>query len=451
MKKYFKTVLIALLGSAVFFASCKDDDGTKSSECDILSFGVSSVDWSINGTNIVHTYPLETAEGQLTPSISLSPGASINPPASQAQNFFTSQGVRYTVTAEDGVTKKTFTARAVRMRESTMGCEIVSFNVGGVEWDFVDDTLFTYHYPKGTVAGQLAPDIVLMPGATVNPPSGSSQNFYTEQGVKYTVTAADGVTKKTFTARAEVTPSLTGCSIESFSVNGIAWDIDEDGLISYAYPSKTAAGPLTPIIRLSMGASISPAANLPQNFFTAEGFAYTVTAEDGVTTKTYTAKATIRELAIVLANKMGWTATARHAYHPWDDAGGGQPELILDGDVTTGWHTMANWDAPPPHCIVVDMKEVKAVTSIVMHHHPDHPDWIYYDDIRIYLRNESFDPNNDPGDGALFEYKWDGVSNPLVFDLPEPVDGRYVIVYFPTVMAPNPYVSFTELDVYVEE
>jgi hypothetical protein len=42
----------------------------------------------------------------------LSPGATINPPANEAQNFFTPQGVTYTVTAEDSVTTKTYIAKA---------------------------------------------------------------------------------------------------------------------------------------------------------------------------------------------------------------------------------------------------------------------------------------------------------------------------------------------------
>ncbi|MDR0714973.1 MAG: leucine-rich repeat protein [Bacteroidales bacterium] len=92
-------------------ASCKKDK--LQSSADITAFAVNDVAWTISGTNITHTYPTETQEGSLTPTITLSPGATVSPASGAAQDFFTPQGVTYTVTAEDGVTKKTYTAKAV--------------------------------------------------------------------------------------------------------------------------------------------------------------------------------------------------------------------------------------------------------------------------------------------------------------------------------------------------
>jgi hypothetical protein len=111
LKNCFKNTLTALFVGAMLFASCKKDE-PKSAACDIVSFSVNGVAWNISGTGITHTYPSETAESALTPAITLSPGATVNPPASQAQNFFTGQGVTYTVTAEDGVTTKNYTVEA---------------------------------------------------------------------------------------------------------------------------------------------------------------------------------------------------------------------------------------------------------------------------------------------------------------------------------------------------
>jgi hypothetical protein len=118
-KNSFRNTLMALLGGAMLCVACEKDndpdnveDEPKSAECDIISFSVNGEAWSISGTNISKSYPKETEETTLTPAITLSPGATVNPPASEAQNFFTEQGVTYAVTAEDGVTIKTYIARA---------------------------------------------------------------------------------------------------------------------------------------------------------------------------------------------------------------------------------------------------------------------------------------------------------------------------------------------------
>jgi hypothetical protein len=219
MSKYknsFRNVLMALLGGAMLCAACKKDepkveDEPKSAACEIVSFTVNGNEWNINGTDITHAYPAETEETSLTPAITLSPGATVNPPANAAQNFFTDEGVTYTVTAEDGVAKKTYTAKATRA--SYTACDIVSFSVNGVAWE-IDGTDIIHAYPAEAATTNLAPTITLSPGATVNPPSGEEQNFFTEEGVTYTVTAEDGVEKKTYTAKATVQAIASGMTGE---------------------------------------------------------------------------------------------------------------------------------------------------------------------------------------------------------------------------------------------
>jgi hypothetical protein len=117
MKRSYLTKAFVSLFTVVALCSCsKDEDpdsaDTKSADCEILSFSVNGVNWDVSGTNITHTYPAGTAETSLAPAITLSAGASVNPATDVAQNFFTTQGVTYIVTAEDGITKKTYTARA---------------------------------------------------------------------------------------------------------------------------------------------------------------------------------------------------------------------------------------------------------------------------------------------------------------------------------------------------
>ncbi|MDR0815464.1 MAG: DUF5018 domain-containing protein, partial [Bacteroidales bacterium] len=68
----------------------------------------------------------------------------------------------------------------------------------------ISNTSITYQYPKGTTPGSLTPVITLSAGATVSPTSGTAQNFFTDAGVSYKVTAEDGKTAKTYIAKATV-------------------------------------------------------------------------------------------------------------------------------------------------------------------------------------------------------------------------------------------------------
>ena len=102
------------------FTACKKKNGgdepdapAKSAVCNIESFKVGTDTWQISGTSITFQYPKGTTPGSLTPTITVSDKASVNPASGAAQSdFFTANGVTYTVTAEDGTTKKTYTAKA---------------------------------------------------------------------------------------------------------------------------------------------------------------------------------------------------------------------------------------------------------------------------------------------------------------------------------------------------
>jgi hypothetical protein len=101
---------------AVVSVSCSEDEPAPnlSTDCEIISFSVDDEDWDIAGTNITHVYPAYATATSLAPTITLSPGATVNPLSGVAQDFFTAQGITYTVTAEDGVTTKTYTVRATK-------------------------------------------------------------------------------------------------------------------------------------------------------------------------------------------------------------------------------------------------------------------------------------------------------------------------------------------------
>jgi len=107
-----KLFIYSLLVVVVTIVSCKGKEPEPSKECEILSFSAIGKDWTISGLNISTIFPKGTNVNNLTPVISISPKASIEPASGVAQNFSDGKEVKYTVTAEDGKTKKTYTAKA---------------------------------------------------------------------------------------------------------------------------------------------------------------------------------------------------------------------------------------------------------------------------------------------------------------------------------------------------
>jgi hypothetical protein len=446
----FLKTLIALSVSVMFFASCKEDEEvSRSTACDILTFKIGETAWNIDGTNITRVYPSAILPTPLTPTITVSPGATVSPLSGQEQdNFFREGGITYTVTAEDRVTTKTYTARAIRTPYS--GCEILSFTAGGVEWE-INDSLITYSFPSKTQETPFAPMINLSVGAKVYPVATEARNFFTQGGVKYTVTAEDGISKKTYTVKAR--RQSTACDITSFLVNDTPWDIsgtnisyvfheetdgvrhtpvitvsqgatvdppsgeaqdffagvtytvtaedttitktytvkartvssecsivsfragnaewtvnEEERRITYSFPVGTSQSRLSPAISLSPGATVNPPEEQLQDFFTANGVQYTVTAEDGIATKTYTAKA----IVMIRHDVSDWLVLPRHGSHSWNDGvgtqtlwPGGNPMLILDDDPESGWHSPASWSALLPQMLIIDMKESKQIVKVL--------------------------------------------------------------------------------------
>jgi hypothetical protein len=279
------SVILLLLFTASVFSSCnKTKEEPASAACDILMFSVDALTWNIEGTAISHNYPADKTTEPLAPVITVSPGATVNPPSGTAQNLFTAEGIAYTVTAEDRVTTKTYTARATKSLYTD--CLVLSFTVDAdtVKWDIVDDTLITRTYTMEQEETLMTPVFTLSPGATVNPPAGTAQNFFTPAGVHYTVTSEDGTKTNSYTVRAKRVSSE--CNIISFSVGDEQWTID-DTIITYTYSTEMPQVYMVPTIVLSPGAKVSPATTVSQNFFAPGGVRYTVTSEDRSATKTY--------------------------------------------------------------------------------------------------------------------------------------------------------------------
>ncbi len=250
-------------------------------ETDISSFSLAAQTGvaTINATN--HTVDIEVDYGtdvsSLTPTITLSEGASISP--SGSRDF--SNSVNYTVTAEDGSTTQLWTVTvAIAPNNET---DIVSFDLsektGPAAIDATNHTV-SIEVAFGTDVSALIPTLGLSEGASVSPTG--AQDF--GSSVNYTVTAEDGRTAQVWSVTVTVGAARTGKEIVSFELDeqtGSA-TIDATGkTVDIEALFGTDLSSLVPAISISGGAAISPISGSAQDFNTP--VIYTVTAEDGST------------------------------------------------------------------------------------------------------------------------------------------------------------------------
>jgi hypothetical protein len=146
--------------------------------------------------------------------------------------------------------------------------------------------------------------------------------------------------------------------------------------------------------------------------------------------------------------RSAWTAEARGGNHPWGDGGGGQPALIFDGNVATGWHSNTS-GAPLPQCIVIDMKESLAVHHITVSP-PTNAGWCYLNDIEIYFSDTPITPDVAQASWGepVVKMKYPGPrGSSFTVNFPDIPSTQFVVMYFPTSLS-NPYISFMEFEVY---
>ena len=87
-------------------------------------------------------------------------------------------------------------------------------------------------------------------------------------------------------------PKSDKCDITSFKDGNTVWEINQSArTIIGQYKKQTPLDNIVPTIVCSPGAKVSPASGVVQKF-DGKTVKYTVTAEDGKTTKEYTASAT---------------------------------------------------------------------------------------------------------------------------------------------------------------
>ena len=192
----------------------------------------------------------------------------------------------------DGIRVATTWNEAVK--EASHEAEILSFTIPNQISSTINslDATVDVVMPYGTDLTNLVPTITVSAGATINPASGVAQNF--TNPVVYTVTAEDGVTTKDWTVTVTTAEASHEAEILSFTIpNQISSTINSlDTTVAVVMPYGTDLTNLVPTITVSAGATISPASDVAQNF--TNPVVYTVTAEDGVTTKAWTVNVSVQ-------------------------------------------------------------------------------------------------------------------------------------------------------------
>ena len=174
----------------------------------ILEFRVDSVYGTVDeDTKIVRLdFPAGTDVTHLTPTITISNYATIEPESGVAQDF--TNPVYYTVTAMSGATAQYMVEAVVHDADNEKN--ILSFRFDALDDSGVIDQIartISFVLPAETDVTQLVPTIEVSEGATVEPASGVAQDF--SNPVSYTVTALNGTT-----AVYSVTVVLEGGDVE---------------------------------------------------------------------------------------------------------------------------------------------------------------------------------------------------------------------------------------------
>lgn len=261
----------------ILMLACKKDN--KSSEKEILSFTLSEQTGEavIDKTNhiVLLQVKLGTDLSLLSPEIELSADASSVPASGQTTDF--SQGtVSYTVIAED---KSSQEWKVTVEAEKSSAAQILSFTVESqtIETKLTDSTVYLT-LPKGTDLTIVKPQILVSPGATINPASGVAVDFSQGSAI-YAVTAADN-TIKHWTVTVENAKSMAA-NIITFTVPAqIGASVINNNKILVEVPYGTDFSKIKPEISISDFATISPANGTTVDFSNGS-VQYVVTSEKG--------------------------------------------------------------------------------------------------------------------------------------------------------------------------
>ncbi len=282
--------------------SCSSDDSVVQEQefAKILSFKFLAsnnddlqvdISATINESNktITAILPAHTPITFLKPLIKLSKGVNVFPNQDFPENF--TNPVVYKVSG-DNYRESKYTVTVIRedSKESNINSFVIKQNANpNLELDIsgsFDDKIIRLEFNAGTDITALIPEITISQGAIINPENGLKQDF--TNPIEYTITAQDGVTKKTYTVVSSILKSKKN-EITSFvfpDINGQRYEANiVESNIVLELPEGTNLSGLIPTIETSLNANVSPESGVPQTFENL--IQYEVTAEDG-SKQTYT-------------------------------------------------------------------------------------------------------------------------------------------------------------------
>lgn len=194
---------------ALSFTACSDDDDDpKSAESALLEMkfddDIVTVQPIITGTDIKFFVAYDATEEDLkemVPTITVSNKATVNP-ASGSKVDFSGDPVKFTVTAEDGVTNTVYTVTCEK--GASPEAEIISVTFSApvvVEQPTIDGTNIHFFVAADATdedLKKLTPVIEISAGATIDPASGSPVDF-SNGAVEFTVTSEDKANTTVYT------------------------------------------------------------------------------------------------------------------------------------------------------------------------------------------------------------------------------------------------------------
>jgi hypothetical protein len=174
-------------------------------ETDITAFSIPQllspavIDYSLH--TVVGTVAYGVDLTARVPTIAVSQGASIDPGSGEVTDLSTP--VRYTVTAEDGITTQDWlvTIQALPNTETDITEFSLAEETGAAIINNTDHTI-DIEVEKGSDVTSLIPTISVSPDATIDPASGISRDF--TNTVEYNVTAQDGINSQVWQVRVSV-------------------------------------------------------------------------------------------------------------------------------------------------------------------------------------------------------------------------------------------------------
>ncbi|MEI7596789.1 MAG: DUF5018 domain-containing protein [Bacteroidota bacterium] len=265
-----------------------------SSDAEIVSFTHASQTGPaiINSANA--TVQLEVVYGTnltaFNPSVTLSNGATSDPLTGSPYNATAPKEL--VVKAADS-TKKDWTITITEAPLLSAQAEILTFTLPeqtGAAVINSQNATITIEVQYNTNLAALTPTITISNNASINPPSGTAQNF--NNTIQYTVTAQNGTTQKVWAIIINVAPS-NEAEITTFALTAQtapATISSANATVSLEVTNGTDLTTLTPTIGISQGATINPSSNALVDL--SSPYQYTVTAQNGTTQKVWTVTVT---------------------------------------------------------------------------------------------------------------------------------------------------------------